>query len=289
MSAPTTLEVTAAGVYEMTSEEYHRHPALSSSGARMLLPPSCPALFRHERDNGRKPKRDFDFGHAAHREVLGIGEELVIIDKGGYKTSAAQDERDQAYADGKVPLLAKEYAVVQAMAEALRNHPWAGALFNPERGGKPEQSLFWTDAETGVECRARLDWLPDPDRSPRRLVVPDYKTSKAADPVSIGKSLHEYGYARQAAWYLDGIAALGLAERAAFIFVVQMKEAPYLVTVAEPDAEALLVGRTYNRMARETFAECAAADRWPGFSDDGPAYVSMPGWALNRFYEETGL
>jgi len=288
--AKRLAEITEPGVYpDLSADEYHRHSALSASGARMLLPPSCPALFRHERDNGRPPKRDFDFGHAAHREVLGIGDDLVVVDAPDYRTSAAQDQREQAYADGMVPLLAKEYAVVQAMAEALRSHPWAGALFNPERGGKPEQSLFWTDAETDVQCRARLDWLPSLDRNPRRLVIPDYKTAKAADLVSIGRSLHEYGYARQAAWYLDGVLSLGLAERAAFVFVVQMKTPPYLVTVAEPDALSLAAGRFYNRQARQVFAECTATDRWPGFSDDEVATVSLPPWSQNQYFEESGL
>ena len=61
------------------------------------------------------------------------------------------------------------------------------------------------------------------------------------------------------------------------------------MTVAELDAQALLYGRHYARVARRTFAECTAADRWPGYSDDEPIIASLPGWVLNRFFEETGL
>lgn len=283
-----TATITEPGLHDIDEATYHAQPSLSSSGARKLLPPSCPAKFAHERAHGRPEKRAFDFGHAAHRRVLGVGSETVVIDTDDYKTKAAQEKRDQAYADGKVPILAKEEAVIEAMAAALANHPYAGALFNPGRGGKPEQSLFWHDADTGVDCRARLDWLPDLDRR-GRLIVPDYKTAVEGDPESIGRSLDKYGYARQAAWYLDGIAALSLARHAAFVFVVQEKTEPYLVTVAEIDAQSLEAGRFYNRQARQIFAECTSTGRWPGYSDDAPAFVSLPGWALNRYYEESGL
>lgn len=276
------------GVVDMPAEEYHAHHALSSSGARKLLLPSCPAKFAYEREHGQPPKADFDFGKAAHKRVLGVGEDVVIIDAADYKTKAAQEARDQAYAEGKVPILPKQNAVIDAMAAALRGHPYAGDLFDPNRGGRPEQSLFWTDAATGVPCRARLDWLPAVDHR-QRLIVPDYKTAGDGDPESISKSLHAYGYYRQGAWYLDAVAALGLAERATFVLVVQEKTAPYLVTVAVPDEESLRAGQHYNQQARQVFADCTASGRWPGYSDEDPVYVSLPGYALNRFYEETGL
>jgi hypothetical protein len=276
------------GIVDMPADEYHRNPALSSSGARKLLPPSCPAKYRYERNHGQPPKADFDFGKAAHKRVLGVGEDVVLVDAGDYKTKAAQEARDQAYAEGKVPILPKEDAVIDEMVKALRGHPIASALLDPARGGKPEQSAFWTDADTGVDCRARFDWLPALDRR-GRLIVPDYKTARSADLASIGRSLDEYGYARQAAWYLDAVAALGLAESAAFVFVVQEKTAPYLVSVVDIDATSLAAGRFYNQQARRLFAECTASDTWPGYVPDGEVgTASLPGWALNRYFEESG-
>lgn len=275
------------GIVDMPADEYHRHEALSSSGAKKLMPPSCPAKFRYERDHGQPPKTEFDFGKAAHKRVLGVGEDVVIIDADNYTTKAAREARDEAYAEGKVPILPRENAVIEGMAKALADHPFAGALFNPDRGGKPEQSAFWTDTETGVDCRARFDWLPALDRR-GRLIIPDYKTAVEADRESIGKTLHSFGYARQRAWYLDAVTALELAEEAAFLFVVQEKVPPYLVTVAEPDALSLEAGRFYNRQARQVFAECTRTNYWPGFSDHDPIVVSLPPWAQNRYFEESG-
>jgi hypothetical protein len=128
-----------AGIYNDLDEAvYHRDSALSASGAKRLLPPNCPALFKHDRDNGGRPnKRAFDLGHAAHAAVLGVGLELVVVDADNWMTKAAKAERDAAYAEGKCPILAKEKAAVDAMAEAIRRDPIASALLDPEHG-RPE-------------------------------------------------------------------------------------------------------------------------------------------------------
>lgn len=289
MTAATVL-VDQPGVYDMPAEVYLADPvpggSLSASGARRLLPPSCPALFRHWADNGQEHKAEFDFGHAAHRFVLGEGPDVMVIDADDWRTKAAREQRDEAYAAGLVPLLTADYAVVEAMAAALRAHPIASALFRPG-GGVPEQSLFWVDSPTGVWRRSRLDWLPE-DRSGRlngRIVVPDYKTCRSASPEHIERAMHDYGYAQQAAAYLDGIHALNLAVDAAFVFVFQEKTAPYLVTVAEPDAMALRIGRDLNRQALDLYAECVATGRWPGYSDD-VELIGLPAWVERRYLQE---
>ena len=69
-TAAERIELTEPGQYGgVTPEVYHADPvfggSLSSSGARALLPPSCPALFRHKQLHGEPPKAEFDFGHAA--------------------------------------------------------------------------------------------------------------------------------------------------------------------------------------------------------------------------------
>jgi hypothetical protein len=287
------IVITEDGVYDgLTDEQYHGDPvpggSLSSSGARQLLPPSCPAKFRWEQDHGRAPKRAWDLGHAAHRKVLGVGADLVVVQTGtkdgptgpapDYKTRYAQQHRDEIRAEGKVPVLADELATVEAMAAAIREHPVASVLFDPELGGKPEQSLFWTDPAFGVVRRARLDWRP-PTRDDGRLIVPDYKTTTAADKRSIETSVASHGYAMQDAWYRDVLIGLGLAESPAFVFVFQEKTPPYLITIAEVDAPSLRVARTKNARALEVFAECTATGEWPPYSTD-VELVSLPRWEL---------
>ena len=270
------LPASPVGVHTISEAEYHADTvALSSSGARRLLPPSCPAKFRHEQLHGRPPKAAFDFGHAAHSLILGVGQPLVIVDAKNWTTKAAKEQRDEAYAAGHVPILVSEHEQVVAMAAAIREHPTAAALLDPSTGA-PEQSLYWTDERTGVPLRARLDWLPHVTE--RRMVIPDYKTTISADPESIAKSVWTYGYYAQAAFYIDAVHALGLDDDPAFVLICQEKTAPYLVAVVEPDAQALAVGRARNRQAIDIYADCTATDTWPGYSE-AVELVSLPRWA----------
>jgi hypothetical protein len=47
--------ITEPGVYDIAEDHYHADPvpggSLSNSGAKKLLPPSCPAKFAYEREH----------------------------------------------------------------------------------------------------------------------------------------------------------------------------------------------------------------------------------------------
>ena len=276
--------ITEPGIYDLTNDEYHAdRGSLSSSGARLLLPPSCPALFRHAQDTPPEPKKTFELGTAAHKLVLGEGPDLVKVDAEKWTTNAVKAEVAAIRDEGSIPLKPTEYEQVHSMADALRRHPIAAALFDPARG-RPEQSLFWRDRPTGVMRRARFDWLPDARSG--RLIIPDYKTCRSAEPAALARAVQEFGYHQQDDWYRAAARALDLADdSAAFVFVCQEKTAPYVVTVVEMDAEARRIGAARNRRALEVFAECTESGVWPGYSDE-IAYLSLPTWAAIRDTEE---
>ena len=275
-------EITEPGVYDGLDEAaYHADPvpggSLSASGAKLLLPPSCPALYRYRRDHP-KTSAAFDYGTAAHKHVLGAGAPIGVVDADDWRTKTAKDQRDAFRAAGRIPLLYHDWLQVQEMADRLREHEIAGALFDPEHG-RPEQSLFWTDAETGIWRRARLDWLPE-HRPGRRLIIGDYKTAAAVDPDSIRKAVANYGYHIQAAQYIDAAIAC-LDADPAFLLVFQMKDPPYLVNIAELDDDAIRAGRARLRDACEMFRDCTETGIWPGYeavTDDGITYITLPPW-----------
>ncbi|MFJ6215115.1 PD-(D/E)XK nuclease-like domain-containing protein [Streptomyces sp. NPDC092296] len=280
---PATLsetgKATSPGVYDgMPAEIYHADPvpggSLSSTGARRLLPPSCPALLKWDLDHPQAPRKEFDLGTAAHRLVLGDGPELVRIDADEWRSNAVKAEVAAARAAGAVPLKPAEYEQVHAMAAAIRRHPLAAALF-AEGSGKPEQSLFWRDERTGVNCRARLDWLGEPTGG--RLILPDFKSARSASRKAFERSVLDYRYDQQADWYSKGVRALGLAEDVAFVFVVQEKTPPYLINVIELSSMWLLMAEDRNRRALETYQRCTETGVWPGYSDD-VEMVTPPSW-----------
>jgi hypothetical protein len=263
-------------VSDMPNDEYHASPALSSSGAKKLLLPSCPAIFDWERRNGEERKREYDIGSAAHTLLLGSGPQPHVIDAADYKTKAAREERDAAYARGDVPLLPQEFDAVQEMVAAVRSHSRAGELFS---NGRAETSLFWTDPATGVPCRARPDWL-------RADAIIDYKTSPNVAPNHSPKAVADFCYYMQADWYLTAAVELELLPPdAPFYFVFQSKNAPHLIKVVELDEVALSIGRDRNTQAREIFRDCTESGVWPGYGDD-IELISLPAWEIRRHYNE---
>lgn len=261
-------------VDDLPDTAYHAdRESLSSSGARMLLPPSTPAKFRYRMDSPPEHRDVFDFGHVAHSLVLGVGSPTVIVEADSWRSKAAQQQKQDAYDAGHVPILAADYRRADALAEAVHDHPVAGILLSP--GGRAETSIYWDDAETGVRLRARPDWLTDVGGRP---VVVDFKTAQSAAPTEFERKAGTFGYAFQQAFYLDGVKACGLADDAAFVFIVAEKEPPYEVAVYEYDPEAVEFARKQVRQAIDLYARCVEADEWPGYTDDGIRTISLPGW-----------
>lgn len=278
--------VTERGVYNMSADDYHADPvpdgSLSASGTGKLLPPSCPALFDYERRVGRKPTAAMEFGTIAHKMVLGVGPEIDPIDAPDRRKKVVQQRQTEARAEGMIPMLQWEYEQVLAMAKALRQHPDAAALLDPD-SGTAEQSLFWQHGPTGVWRRCRPDWLQHSHDG--RMIIPDYKTCLSAADDALSRSMFNYGYHRQGPWYEDGVVALDLAEEAAMVFIFQEKNPPYLVRVLPLDAVARQMGREQNAQAIEIFAECQASDIWPGYPSYDPP-LCLPVWVENNFLME---
>jgi hypothetical protein len=269
----------------LPADEYHAdRTSISSSGLRALLNPGCPAQFKYDRDNPPAPKKEFDLGNAAHAEVLGEGHDIVEIQYPDYKTGAAQAAKREAYAAGKVPLLPKEKLQVDAMAEAIRQHPIAGPLFTPGTG-IAERSLYWTDPATGVRCRARPDWLKE---LPGLTLCVDLKTIRTSDPETVSRAIREHAYHQQDPHYIDGISAVLRPEDVRFIFVFVSKQAPHLITVRELTDQDRDIGRARNERALRIYAECTATDTWPDWT--GPVaeipQIGMPTWDTLRQTEE---
>lgn len=255
---------------DLDEARYHAHPAMSQSGAKLLLPPSCPAVYKWQRDNPPEPEEKFDVGHGVHSLVLGVGQELVEIEAKDWRLKATKEAAEQVRADGKIPLLTEQYRLVHDMADTLRAHELAGPLLT---GGQAELSLFWQDERTGANLRGRLDyWRPD-----LGLIV-DYKSSAGmVDRASWSKTVANYLYHVQIAAYLEGVRLTGLHQEPEFMHVVQSKQPPYLVQVFAPDQEAIEVGAQLWRQAIDIYANCVATDEWPPYPPVIQT-VTLPAW-----------
>lgn len=294
--APAPGRISVPGIYDMTSEAYHGDPcdgpSLGSTGARKLIQ-ECPAAYRYGIE---EPKTEFDIGNSTHllvlqpdefkaRVVVCIGETAKGEISYDWTTKIAKEKRDRARAEGKIPLLVDQYDDVLAMRDAIMADPVAGLAF---QDGVAEQSMFWKDPEFGIWCKTRPDWRPHH----RRYLV-DIKTSTSANPVTFESSIHKFGYAQQADWYLSGVERIFGERPAKFAFVVVSKKPPYLVSTCWVKEIALQWGAIMNRRARGVFAWCLHHNEWPSYrptvtGPPGAFDVGLPVWAerdLQRRHE----
>lgn len=274
------------GIYADVPEDvYHAdRGSLSVSGAKLLLPPSCPAKFREAMDNPPKPKREYDFGHLAHRLLLGVGAEIGVLDPAvhGLKkdgmiadnpraTAAWKAAEADIRAQAATPVHIDDWRTAAAMADAVGEHPVAGPLFEE---GQAETSMYHTVPGTGLRLRGRCDWITIIDG---RTTVVDYKTSVTSNPAELTRICWVLGYHMQHAWYVDLLIVLGISDDPDFVFVVQEKTPPYVLSVVRYDYEALIEGRAANHRAQETYLRCRDCGVWPGYSDEAVT-IGLPGW-----------
>lgn len=271
------------GVYaDISDTDYHSdRDSLSSSGARTLLW-SSPRKFHEEQQSPPVTTPTFDLGHALHTLALGKGPEIVVVDAKSWQAGAAAEARKHAHAAGNTPILTKEYETAKTMARNIREHPIAGKLLDPDNCDA-EVSGWWTDPLTGI----RLRWRPDGiHHGKSRKILVDVKSSKDASPAGFPKSIAEYHYHQQQAWYIDGAIANGLDPNPLFVFIAVDKSAPYDVAVHECEPADVDRGRALNRKAIDIYAECRATNEWPGY----PAVIhtaEFPSYA--RYREEAAL
>lgn len=262
------------GIYPDIDElVYHAgtdEPSLSVSGAKRLL--DSPARFRYEQEH--PPTSDaFDFGHAAHAKVLGVGLEVTSVPldlcakNGARSTAEAKAFMAEAKAAGKVVLKPEEIAVIDEMASALEANKAVMALL---RKGQPEQSIYWRDPETNLLLRGRSDWVTQLHDSP---VIVDYKTCQNANPEKFRFEAGKYEYPSQDSWYREGYEHL-TGDPHGFVFIAQEKTAPFLCSVVELDDDARDIGAQRNAVARRIFLDCMTRDEWPAFP--GITRVSVP-------------
>jgi len=252
----------------MPDAEYRAHPALAQSGAKTLL--DSPARFRWEQQNPHPTTDAQQVGILTHALIL--GQEHNFVPKTWDARTKAGKEEAQAVLDaGGAVISPDDWDTAHAIAGAVANHPTARGMFTD---GDAEVSLFATCPITGVEVKGRADWLTANG-------IVDLKTTRDASPKGFAKSVAQYEYALQAAWYLN-LAELNNIHMTIndFVFVAVEKTPPYLIGVYRLDYDALNYARLLMEEAREIYRDCSAIDIWPDWINcaDGVETLSLPGW-----------
>jgi exodeoxyribonuclease VIII len=263
----------------MEIADYHRHSGVSKSHLDQVARSPLHYWARYIDPNRvpTEPTPAMAIGTAVHTHVLELDQwdsRYAIapesIDR-RTKMGKAEWEVFTTAATGRTVLSRADADQVMRMGHAVYSHP-AAAMLLKQLPGKAETTHMWNDAVTGLQCKCRPDWLTD-DGS---LII-DLKTTEDASPAGFRKSIANWRYHVQAAWYLNGIEQATGTRPDQFIFICVEKKAPFAVAVYAADAEMIQIGSDAAARDLDVLATCKAANAWPGYSDQIET-ISLPPW-----------
>lgn len=267
------------GVYKgISNDAYHGGEGVSKSGLDLIArsPLHYWSKYLDPQREQQEPTPAMQLGTAIHSAVLEpdlFASDYLVMPKFDRRTKdgKADYEAFVMEAAGRTVISGDDYATCVQIQRNVTAHPAAQLLL---ADGEPELSVFWRDAETGVLCKCRPDWM-----NYKANVIVDVKSTDDASPEGFKKSIAKYGYHVQAAWYLDGFkAATGTAPKA-FIFAAFEKKRPYATAFYYADEAMIELGRILYRERLNAYAQCLKRNLWPGYPQQLQP-ISLPAWVL---------
>ena len=285
--------------HNVPMEQYLAWDAVSNSSLGHML--RSPAHFRAELEQPREQTPAMAIGTAVHTSIL----EPDAFDTGYVCLPDPDPDRHRnangslslkpastkAYKEecasialrnpGAVLLGGDEYTAVVSMREAVLTHPVANALL--ERGGESELSCTWMreDLSPPVMCKGRFDRITSQVDGG---AIIDIKKTRDASRHAFERAIFQYGYHRQAAFYLDGAARLGMPV-GHFVIIAVEPEPPYAVAVYRIIEGALEAGAAQLDALLAKYAQCSDRDEWPGYPEQVQD-IALPSWAWGAVDEQ---
>ena len=270
-------------IQEMPNSEYRQYPAISKSDLDRIH-----RSILHFEAPSSEPTKAMVEGTAFHTAVLEpeffshrYFEEPHWINK---RTKAGKEEMAAYTAKyrGATMLTQNQLERIDAMDEAVKKHPMAGSIFSGD--GMTEASLFWdekviADGFTAtVPCKCRPDYITED-----REVLVDLKSTADASTDNFAKSIANYRYHVQAAWYLRGWEMVS-GGRAKFVFVCVESQPPHGVACYTLDEGSLAEGFMHSQADLRKYAKYRNAPIENKFSGYSPIIeeISLPRWAFKE-------
>lgn len=275
-----TATLTRSGIIpNIPIEEYHRHGSVSKSQLDKMA--KSPAHYLASLTTPRKETPAMRIGSIFHGMVLEPERVKIAV-------APACDKRTK---DGKATwesfcienagaeiVTAGEGEMLNGMVASVMAHPAARALLNGP--GVAEGSAFWHDERSGELCRCRPDFY----RQDLGIIV-DLKSTEDASPKEFARSIANYRYHMQSAYYQDGVEAATGDFIKGFVFVACEKKPPYCTAVYQLDMQGVEAGRIEYKRLLLDLADCKASGKFPAYSDRIET-ISLPTWTAKEIFND---
>lgn len=274
------------GIYpNLTFDEYRGIDAWNYSALKYALVSPAHARYAKGRETQRTPAQRF--GQLVHEALLDPAAFTASAVIGGpinAKTGKPFGRDTQAWAayeaerPGKVIIDPEEHQAIERIRRAVMACDDARVLL--EAAGPVELTIVWTDPETSVLCKGRIDKLAEfgQDR-----VIADPKTCQAADERSFVRDIVKWKYHVQDALYIRGVEAL-MGKRPSFRFIAVEVEEPTGVQVHELTDESIQVADAQISVALHRIRACEQEGQWPSYPP-GVKRIALPAWAVDGWLD----
>lgn len=260
-------------IENLPNADYHASSAISKSGLDKIA--RSPAHYRAYREGADEETDAMIFGSAFHDYILlpQVFQTVytVLPDDFNPRTKAGREHMAHIAAAGQTVLKAQWLDDIKGMAAAVAAHPKAAALLG---AGKSEASIFWTDPDTGIECRCRPDHI-----HPSGILV-DLKSTTDAAPAAFAKTCANYRYHVQDAFYSEGYYRAAGHWPAGFVFIAVEKKPPYSVGVYTLDDTAKACGRELWQRELRSLKHARETNAWQSTYSSDIRTLSLPVWAI---------
>lgn len=259
-------------ITNMPEAEYHSHPAVSKHGLDLIR--KAPAHYRFAKDNPvQEATLAMKFGTLAHLAILEperYERETFVMPRVDRRTKEGKAAYEEAMmvAEGRLIVTPEEHATLMGMQTALRTNDECIKVLDGATHIEP--SLFWVDPMLDVACRARIDVV-----TPTALV--DYKTTDDASYEAFSKSVFNFRYHVQAAFYLHAWRQCGGTEPMKFLFIAQERKAPYLTAIYELTQPFLDLGDEEWLRDLSLYRHCMRTNTWPDY-ETNYRRIDIPRW-----------
>lgn len=230
--------------------------------------------------NDRESSDSMDLGTLAHAAILEPNAleqryKLIpddVLSKSGAR--AGQAWKDFAAANQGVILINQQQldAIHEIAASVRRCDVVAEALDAP---GHAECAIQWVCEACGMLRKARLDWL-----TADYAAVIDIKTTRDCSAQAFARSVVNYGYHRQAAYYTEAVEALS-GKRPPFVFVAVQSEPPYVARAYTLDADAMALGMAEVVEGLQRLRDASALNDWREPGENQITILPLPAWAYH--------
>lgn len=260
-------------IKDMPNDTYHASKGVSKSGLDKIA--RSPAHFKSMQF--KSPTRAMAIGTAIHAAILEperYKEDYFFtgcVDRVKPLYKAAKKAAKKTGLTDDFILTSPEAGKVRNMRKAVEQNETAMHELNKE--GDAELSAICIDPETGVQLRARYDFL-NCDR-----VVVDVK--KTQDLRKFGRSVEDYRYNVQEMVYRHVYRTIAGEELDKFYFLAVEEEAPHTNEMFLLSDEFREMGEYYFRRDLRTYAECINSGKWPNLSHE--LIIEPSNYAYNQF------